>query len=66
VRGVDRVKRELTIAGPDNAPVALKVAPVVAGFDGIKTGDAAVVEYTNAVALSAVKHESDKPDSPRL
>lgn len=66
IRRIDRRRRELTIAGPDDAPIELNVAPIIAGFDAVQVGDMAVIEYTGALALSAVKHEDDKADATRL
>ena len=56
VLGIDRRKRELTVAAPDDTAIALNVSNDVAGFSDLKVGDAAVIEYTDAVALSVVKH----------
>ena len=66
IRRIDRRKRALTIVGPDDSPIELNVSPVVEGFDGIQAGDMAVIEYTAALALSAVKHEEDKADLTRM
>lgn len=66
IRAIDRLKRALTIVGPDDKLIALNVAPVVEGFDELKAGDTAVIEYTAAVVLSAVQHDGGKPGSPRL
>jgi hypothetical protein len=60
IAGIDRGARELTIMGPDNERIALNVAPEVAGFDELKAGDAAVIEYTEAAALSAVRHDAGR------
>ena len=56
IRGIDRRKRELTVAAPDNRLIALKVSGGVAGFAELKVGDTTVIDYTEAVVLSAVKH----------
>lgn len=66
VRDIDRSKRALTIVGADQQPVALNVAPIVDGFDSLKPGDSAAIEYTGAIVLSAVAHDSTKPGTPRL
>jgi hypothetical protein len=66
IRKIDRRRRVLTIVGSDNSPIELNVSPVVAGFEGIQVGDAAVIEYTGALALSAVKHEDDMADTTRM
>jgi hypothetical protein len=62
---INRRERELTIVGADDKPLALKVAPIVEGFDGVKVGDTTVIEYTEAAALSAVRHD-DEVSSTRL
>ena len=66
VQDIDRSKREVTLKGPGAKPLTLKVIPDVPGFDEIKIGDTAVIDYTEAVALSAVKHPSGKAASSRL
>jgi hypothetical protein len=66
IRDIDRLKRALTIVGPDQRPISLNVAPVVDGFDQLKAGDSAAIEYTGALVLSAVRHDGGKPGSPRL
>jgi hypothetical protein len=66
IRDIDRDKRALTIVGADRLPVALNVAPIVEGFDQLKPGDSAAIEYTGAIVLSAVAHDGGKPGAPRL
>lgn len=66
IQRIDRRRRALIVAGPDNTLIEMNVAPVVAGFDNIQVGDTAVIEYTSALALSAVKHDEDKADSTRM
>lgn len=66
IRDIDRSKRALTIVGADQQPVALNVAPIVDGFDQLKPGDSAAIEYTGAIVLSAVAHDAAKPGAPRL
>ena len=66
IRDIERRERKLTLIGPADKPIALRVAPFIEGFDELKVGDTTMIEYTEAVALSAVKHDGDKSDSPRL
>ena len=66
IRDIDRSKRALTIVGADQQPVALNVAPIVDGFDQLKPGDSAAIEYTGAIVLSATAHDGGKPGAPRL
>jgi hypothetical protein len=63
IANIDRDRRELTILGPDSKPIALKVAGLIEGFETLKAGDVAAIEYTEAVALSAARHDEslDKP-----
>ena len=66
IRDIDRSKRALTIVGVDQQPVALSVAPIVEGFDRLKPGDRAAIEYTGAIVLSVAAHDGAKPGAPRL
>jgi hypothetical protein len=66
VADIDRSKRELTLQGPGKKSITLKVIPAVSGFDDIKIGDTAVIDYTEAVALTAVEHAAGKPNSSNL
>lgn len=66
IRDIDRAKRALTIVGADRRPLALNVAPVVDGFERLRPGDSAAIEYTGALVLSAAAHDGGKPGAPRL
>jgi hypothetical protein len=66
IAAIDRDRRELTVLGPDSKPIALKVAGAIEGFDELKAGDVAAIEYTEAVALSAVKHDESQDKQTRM
>jgi hypothetical protein len=51
VTAVDRPTRTLTVRGPQNNAVTLKVAEEVRAFDDVGVGDTIAVTYTEALAL---------------
>lgn len=57
IQDIDRSKRQLTLKGPDGKTMKLKVPVGAPNFEQIKIGDTAVVDYTQAMAFSAMKHE---------
>jgi hypothetical protein len=63
VKDIDRMKRELTVTGPDKRDITLRVAADVPGFDQTKIGDRAAVQYTSAIAISAVRHAGNAKES---
>lgn len=56
IEDIDRSKRLLTLKGPDGKSLKLKVPPSVPNLEQVKIGDTAVIDYTEAVAFSAIKH----------
>ncbi|HXT01245.1 MAG TPA: hypothetical protein VN915_11255 [Elusimicrobiota bacterium] len=56
IEDIDRSKRQLTVKGPDGKNIKLKVPPSVPNLEQVKIGDTAVVDYTQAMAFSAMSH----------
>lgn len=63
IKDIDRRKRELTVTGPEERDITLKVAPEIAGFEDAKVGDTAVIDYTEAIAISAARHPENGGES---
>lgn len=62
VEAVDMDKRTVTLRGPDGKTVTLKAPPEVRNFDQIKTGDAVLAEFLDAVAVF-VRTSDTPPDA---
>ncbi|MDB6112998.1 MAG: hypothetical protein JWR69_4748 [Pedosphaera sp.] len=55
---IDHKKRMVTLKEPDGTTVRLKVDPRVTNFDQLKKGDQVAVSYTEAVAVTVEKPQS--------
>lgn len=54
ITAVDRPSRTITVRGPQNNAVTLKVADEVRAFDELAVGDTIAVTYTEALALQMI------------
>jgi hypothetical protein len=60
VAAVDRGKRTISVRGPQNQVIALKVADEVRSFDEIAVGDSIAVTYTEALALEMMSNAANR------
>lgn len=54
---IDRGRRELAVRGPDGNPLRLQVPAGTPGYEDAKAGEAVVLRYTEAVALTLAPME---------
>jgi hypothetical protein len=60
VTAVDRPSRTISVRGPQQQPITLKVADEVRSFNDIAVGDSIAVTYTEALALEMISGAEKK------
>lgn len=61
----DRANQQITVKGPDGGEMTLQAPETFSGWDQLKTGESALIHYTEAVALTAAKSGGERAAETR-